>query len=92
MSIIEKIRRQRIRRAVREDNRRREYWTAEAERAVTVGYTDGKTVLTVSGVPLYRVTNETDIASGTLAFCDLDREVARLRESFLLANVSRPLP
>lgn len=92
MSILERIQRSRDRRTVREDDRRRAYWQEEAERAVTVSYTDGQTVLTVCGIPLYRVTNDTDIAKGTLALSELDAEIARLRESFITANNAKPMP
>lgn len=63
------------------------YWKKVAVEKITLAYSKNNEVVVVyDGTVIWRVTDKTDVKQGTLAFVDLDQEIERLRENFVLAH------
>lgn len=75
---------------VREDNRKKEYWSKEAEQEVQVRFYMGSTWLFISGTPVLQVTNETDLSKSTIALQQLSDFIAHTRASFVMSHLNCP--
>lgn len=77
----------RQRRKEHEKARRERYWYNRAREVVTVGYTaDNETAIFFGRTPIYVVTEDTDISSGTIALSEVNSEVTRLRGLYYKAH------
>lgn len=73
----------RDRRALQSDNRRIQLLSKLAEKAINVTYKDNSIWLTIDGVPTFRVTNDSDINSRTIAISQVELFVKELRENWI---------
>ena len=83
---------QRNRIKVRQDNARKLFWTKEADRIVQSQLIGTQLWVSIKGIPVFRVTNESDIRSNTISVADVDRFIATIKDSFINAHQNTPLP
>lgn len=74
---------ERNRRECREDNRRLSILTQMADKAINVTYLNDHIWITVEGVPMFLVTNESDLNRRTIAIEQVELFIKELLENWI---------
>lgn len=74
---------ERDRRVCREDNKRLAQLSKMAEKAINVTYLNDHIWITVEGIPMFRVTNESDLNRRTIAIEQVELFIKELRENWI---------
>lgn len=73
----------RDRRTLQADNKRLDTLRALAEKTINVTYKGNSIWLTIDNVPTFRVTNDSDLNSRTIAISQVELFVKELRENWI---------
>ena len=74
-------------RTCKSDNKRREILSARAEKAINTKYIGNGIWITVDGVPILRITNESEINKFTIAISEVELFIKELREKWVTAHI-----
>ena len=74
---------ERDRREYRQDNKRLATLTRMAEKAINVTYVNNGIWITIDSLPTFRVTNDSDLNSRTIAIDQVELFIKELRENWI---------
>lgn len=76
----------RDRREYRNDNKRLATLSRLADKAINVTYINNGIWITIDGLPTFRVTNDSDLNSRTIAIGQVELFIKELRENYIAAH------
>lgn len=77
---------ERDRRECQEDIKRLSLLRKMAEKAINVTYLNNQIWITVEGIPMFSVTNESDLNRRTIAIDQVELFIKELRENWIMAH------
>ena len=77
---------ERDRRECQEDIKRLSLLRKMAEKAINVTYLNNQIWITVEGIPMFSVTNESDLNRRTIAIEQVELFIKELRENWIMAH------